>query len=585
MSGTLYRMLALGALCASVTTGAFAQTAVDTDHDAVISGSQAVCGTDLFNDGGEREALAKTARNHPDLYRKMLVDMKNRNTRTLTAGDEYPFLVRNRVTGEYDEISATLVYEGPLAKIFVDNADMTRIKKTTTDAIGKALETTTVNGSRNTGQGIITNDVQVFGEVPPHPDQDGVWFLMTDIKDGLSGGFVGGFFSPWDQTDQAGSNQLNMLYIDSHEGVASGLTALLSTMAHEFQHLIHYNTNSQSEVFFNEGCSETASILNGYRDRSNENFLAKTNVPLMRWSYNDQQGADLLADYSRAMTFIYYCTEQFGESFLTKFNGIHTAGMQRIDDALAAMGVGDANWQSVLKGFAVANYVQKGYGDPHYVYKKPIAATSPKIPTPTNSYTADYPATGSVSVQPYGTAYVLYSNPGGLKIKFSSELQIGVMAMLYRGTTVQEVRELQPGTEYVLGQSTGYDKIVFAIINMQPIGQQNAVASVNWTAEKVALGVDDENANVAGALAFTNVMPQPAATVATVGFRSAGTQPTWLELYDQRGDLVSTVIDGVRYDAGEHAVTINTDGLATGVYLARLRQGASSAARTIVVMK
>jgi hypothetical protein len=161
MSGTLYRMLALGALCASVTTGAFAQTAVDTDHDAVISGSQAVCGTDLFNDGGEREALAKTARNHPDLYRKMLVDMKNRNTRVLTAGDEYPFLVRNRVTGEYDEISATLVYEGPQAKIFVDNADMTRIKKTTTDAIGKALEASTVNGSRNTGQGIITNDVQV----------------------------------------------------------------------------------------------------------------------------------------------------------------------------------------------------------------------------------------------------------------------------------------------------------------------------------------------------------------------------------------------------------------------------------------
>jgi len=584
MSGIFYRIVAASALCAAITTSAYAQT-TDTDHENVGAGSQIVCGTDLFNDGGERAALAKTALMKPELYKRMLADAKGRKERAakLASGDEFPFFIRNRVTGMYDQITATLFYDGPKAKVWVDNADVSRIKKTTTDAIAKALETTTPSGSRNPAQGIIDNDTQVYGPVPPNANQDGVWFLLTDIKDGLSGGFVGGYFTPWDQTENDGSNQLNMLYIDSKEGIASGLPAVLSTLAHELQHLIHYNTNPQSEVFFNEGCSETASILNGYRDRTNGNYLDNTNIPLFRWSYNDEVGTNLLIDYSRAMTFVYYMWEQYGENFLSKFLTTRSAGMQRIDDALQTAGVA-GSWQETMKGFAVANYVQKNYGNPQYVYKQAKPFPSNRYPTPAFTYGADFPASGSVTLQAYGISYVAYNNPGGLKIRFNAELPIAVMAILYRGTAVEEVRELQVGTDYVLGGSTAYDKVVFALASMQPVGQQNALTAVNWSAEKVILGVDDATAG-RGALAMTSVVPQPAAGVATISFHSASSEPTWLELYDERGELVRNVIDGIRYDVGEHAVSISTDGLANGLYLARLRQGTSSATRTMIVMK
>ena len=409
----------LPAVCiiASV-AGAAAQT---TDRSGDNRGGP-VCGTALFGRIDENEALANTARRNPELYARMLDRAKHRPERVakLSSVDDYPFFVLNRTTHDYYTVSGRLVYDGPMVKIWVDTTDLKRVKQATITTLANALEKSTPASSRNPDQGILKNDIDVFGETPKTYEIDNqTWFLMTDIKDSLTGGFVGGYFSPWDQTQNAGSNQINMLYIDSHEGIgnqsANALNGLLSTMAHEFQHLIHFNANPQSEVFFNEGCSETASILNGYRDRTNEGFLATTNTPLMRWSYNDNVGRDILNDYARAMTFIYYCAEHYGEDFIHAFTATRSTGMHRIDDALSATGKG-TTWQEVLKGFAVANYVGKSFGDPHYSYAKPIAANAnlgPTVPPPATRYTDVASASGSVGLQPYGSAYILFDKPGG----------------------------------------------------------------------------------------------------------------------------------------------------------------------------
>ncbi|MEP7219757.1 MAG: hypothetical protein ABI876_12625, partial [Bacteroidota bacterium] len=301
-------------------------------------------------------------------------------------GDEYPFFVRDRNTNQYATVNATLMYDGRYAQIWVDNVDTVRVKKATIATLGKALDSSTAASSRNPSQGIIQNDIDVFGNYRDQFSQDGkIWFLMTDIKDGFSGGaFVAGFFSPWDQTSQPGSNQLNMLYIDSHEGLGSqspsNLRDLMNTLAHEFQHLIHYYTNNQSEVFFNEGCSETASIINGYANRDNSGYLANTNVSLFRWTYEDATGNLILADYARAMNFVYYLYDQYGEGFLHAFNQTRSTGMKRIDDALNVIGV-PPSWQEILKGFAVANYSIKNVDYFRYRYNKPITTGSPKADT------------------------------------------------------------------------------------------------------------------------------------------------------------------------------------------------------------
>ena len=59
-----------------------------------------------------------------------------------------------------------------------------------------------------------------------------------------------------------------------------------------------------------------------------------------------------------------------------------------------------------------------------------------------------------------------------------------------------------------------------------------------------------------------------------------------MELYDLRGRQVSTVLDAIRFEAGEHSVSFETAGLEPGVYTARLRDGAGQVAvRQIVVVR
>ncbi|MEO5929276.1 MAG: hypothetical protein ABIR47_05040 [Candidatus Kapaibacterium sp.] len=573
----------MSALCVAITTCASAQTGMDLEH--TDASGRMTCGTIPFNDGKEMEAVANTARNNPAVYQQMMAAARSKENRRRIAGDEYPFFVRDRNTNQYATVNATLMYDGRYAQIWVDNVDTVRVKKATIATLGKALDSSTAASSRNPSQGIIQNDIDVFGNYRDQFSQDGkIWFLMTDIKDGFSGGaFVAGFFSPWDQTSQPGSNQLNMLYIDSHEGLGSqspsNLRDLMNTLAHEFQHLIHYYTNNQSEVFFNEGCSETASIINGYANRDNSGYLANTNVSLFRWTYEDATGNLILADYARAMNFVYYLYDQYGEGFLHAFNQTRSTGMKRIDDALNVIGV-PPSWQEILKGFAVANYSIKNVDYFRYRYNKPISTGSPKADA------VALKTAGSVSVAPYAISYFMLSKPTPQTLRFTSTGQTpyAIMATYYKGTSVIEVKELAPNSDYTIGGTAAYDKVVFAMVNLLATTSAPANVNISWTTAVAVAGVDDATAGNSG-LALTGIAPTPSAGSATISFVSSGSAPLTLQIFDASGSLARTVIDGDQISAGAHQIPVSTDGMANGVYMVRLLQGAAMVNSRMVVIK
>lgn len=581
MSRFLYRLLTVGAVCASMTAGAAAQTnQIGHDHEHADGSSHILCGSIHFNDGKEREALAKTAQNKPEVYQRLLQRAKHNDFPTaLSSGLEWTFIVRNRTTGMYDEINATLVYEGRLVRIWLDNADTARIKMSTIRALAKGLDSTTEIKSRDPEKSIIENVTEVFGTPPPNrfdlqnPQvQD---FLLTDIKDGFSGAFVAGFFSPWDQSDAPGSNRMNLLYIDSKEGIAAGIRDVLSTLAHEFQHLVHYATNNNSQTVFNEGCSEVASILSGYQSRGIAGFLGNTNVPFFSWNHDD--GNKVLNDYQRSLAIVYYLYEQYGEQFLTELARMKSDDMDRIGDALTAIGR-EPDWKSILTNFAVANYL-KTYSQP-YGYKVPLSPSTLAKLTATYSGT-NYPATGSVTVQQYASAYYAYANPGGMKIKFDASQPFRVMALLYKGTgTVPvEIRQMEDEVQYSIGENTTYSKVIFVVANLAFNAQQ-----VSWEIEQFTSGVEDD-ASGANALEVASITPNPATGPATVDFTTAASGPVSIQIYDLRGSVVRTLVDGDRYEAGMHQLPFSTEGLPSGYYVVRLTQGEKSATRVLSVTR
>jgi len=78
--------------------------------------------------------------------------------------------------------------------------------------------------------------------------------------------------------------------------------------------------------------------------------------------------------------------------------------------------------------------------------------------------------------------------------------------------------------------------------------------------------------------------PNPFNPTATIGFALPEASLVKLEIYDVSGRLVKTLIDGTR-SAGNHSVTFNADGLASGLYIYRLQAGQHTASGKMVLMK
>jgi hypothetical protein len=578
-------VLGLGLTAAS---GAYAGGSEPGDESHTHQSGQ-VCGSQHIGRIDHHQLLENTALHSPDVYRAMLAhDKMSRSdvNRALSSADSWDFFVSNQATGQYSAVAATKVWEGTSARIWVDNADRNNASRNAAimnvlPSIARAIDSATGATSRNSTQGIVSNDIEVFGPTPTTFSAE--WegktnFLLTDIKDGLTGGFVGGYFSPNDQTEATGSNRMNLLVIDSKEGVQNGATALASTIAHEFQHLIHYGLNQYSEIMINEGCSEVASILNGYRDRSNTAFLANTNVDLFRWSYDN--GTLLLADYERAMTFVHYLHEQYGEAALTELARSRAAGVFRLNEALKKSGSED-DYTDVLKNFAVANYLQRFPADTRYGYTTRLSGSTAKVG---RSYTgASIPTVAtSLTLESYGSSYVMYQKPlGTVKLSFSggSFSNVAVMAITYHGSEIT-VSELQKGRQYTFGENGLPDRIVFAYVNLGN-GQVEVETS---TSVNVVAGVEDENAD-AFEPALLAAAPNPVNDASVISFASRSTEPLTLSLYDAQGSVVRMLIDGERHNAGVHQIAFESHGLPAGWYFLRLRQGGREVSRGISIVR
>ena len=589
--------MSLATSCAGILAGAFllmtataSAQAPSHDHDHE-PGRPVVCGTHAMQADYDREELLEnTRRANPGLYARIM--SKSAAGRGIMASSqylEYNFLVRNRVTNQLEDIQGALVYEGPYSRVWVDVRDTGKASHKPTSqtmrTLFKALDSAVVQTNttpRNRNQGILKNDIDVFGEIPErYRVENKTDFLLLDIKDAVAGQNVLGYFSPTDQSEDDESNRMNLLYIDSKEGF-NQLQTLLAIIAHEFQHLIHFGRHPRSggdaiarDVVINEGMSEVASILNGYHFRSNAQYLANTNISFFEWHYSEATAQEI--DYQRAMTFAHYLSEQYGERFLYELVGSPKDNMERVTDALQRYGMPEGyDYREVLKGFAVANYLQSSSNPAfRYNFKLKGGAARPHK-TSTGS---GFPADGNAAVQAYGTYYLQYTNPGPMRIRFTASNDIRIMMIGVRSGDTTVV-ELPTETDHTLPIWAGgaYSKVAFAIINTA-----GGVREANWTATALTSAVDDETG--AGArLAFDGVAANGDGS-STLIYSVPASAPVRIELYNARGERVRTVVDGDARSAGTHREAVDMTGLPSGTYVARLVQNGGVASQLVFVAR
>lgn len=426
-----------------------------------------------------RRAEENTRRAFPGL--DTILQRSLSKTTSPTLGTQEVFWTYNFTANRYDTIRAELLATGTLSYVWVAVGELANnhVTRNEVDAILNALENRTPASSQDSTRGILQLARRFFGD-PPNINSNFVkgagdgrtHFLIYDIVDGFTGtgSYVAGYFHSKDVQPGTYSNRRDMLYIDSYPTIffnnQRNPEAPLGLLAHEFQHLIHWNYDPSEIPFFNEGLSELATYLVGYELRSPGRYLSNPNVALLGWSSNNDR---VLADYSRAALMTYYLWDRFGETFIRALTQQPLSGVDGFNAAMVAAGF-NTNLVAVVKNFQVANYLQNLSVGPMYGYAAPLAGMGrPRIQRDNFGPISSGTRTG---VEPLGVEYIRLRVMDSLHATLSITSGIGELQVVRTSTGGTTVSSLSPGAPYETGFLPDEKKpeVVFLIHNTRTTG-------------------------------------------------------------------------------------------------------------------
>lgn len=209
---------------------------------------------------------------------------------------------------------------------------------------------------------IYKRDTSFFGyEWKPGIDWDErVTLLFMDVVDGWEPGkgYVGGYFTPTNEAsarDIYFSNEREMVVLDIYPSDPSK-EDYLGVLAHEFQHLIHWNQDAAETRFLNEAQSQIAFYACGYGHAPQTFQFVKT--PDTQLDEFDN-GLD---DYGEVYAWMYYLwihyagdTDEERAAFFRALNGSKLKGLESFAEALKLKGV-EKPLPQIIQEFLVANY-------------------------------------------------------------------------------------------------------------------------------------------------------------------------------------------------------------------------------------
>ena len=242
--------------------------------------------------------------------------------------------------------TTTCRYVGENCYVFVEDevwggvdVDQARV-----DGIAESFDQTT---NRDPARGIYDIVTDVFGDAPDVDGDPRILIVLLDVLDSpFTGSSVVGYF---DINNQSGQVMREVVYLDTNPlGLSSELAR--ATLAHEFQHMIHWNGDGDEAKWVDEGCSEYAELACGYKDTTEtagETFLIAPNNSLTVWE-------DLPFDFDQAYMFFAYFVGRFGESVLRPLVANETNGIDGVNESLETLG--SARYADVFFDWAAATY-------------------------------------------------------------------------------------------------------------------------------------------------------------------------------------------------------------------------------------
>lgn len=235
-------------------------------------------------------------------------------------------------------------------------------------------------------------------------------------------GGVGGYFSAADEFSRLAnpfSNQAEMFYINL-DYRQPGTEGYDSTLAHEFQHMIHWYQDRNEDSWVNEGLSMLAQQVSGLPvGNLHEVYLRQPDLQLTTWEDEDNA-----PHYGASYLLIAYFMDRYGARSVRLLVEEKANGTQGFDRVLPKVGGGD--FASFFADWLVANLLDDPrVGDGRYAYRTldPPTPSVQRLQAQTEG-----PVEGTV--HQYGVDY-LELNPRQVgKVRFAGESVVRLVPAL-----------------------------------------------------------------------------------------------------------------------------------------------------------
>ncbi len=329
-------------------------------------------------------------------------------------GERKEFWVSNTDTNENFKVNATLQYVGDNIYFWIE--DGVTFNQSALDQLASTFD-----------QEIIPTNREFFGlEWNPGVDGDARFYVL--YAGGL-GSSLAGYFSSADELhpDAHPFSNAHEMFLLSSDNVPLTDSYIYGTMAHEFQHMIHWYQDKNEESWVNEGFSMLAEHVNGFDTGGFDwEYMLNTDMQLNDWGGDVGENGP---HYGASFLFMVYFLDRFGEDATKAFVSHDENGFASLDAVFADLNIQNPTTGKIYTGneffadWAVANMLQNtGIENRRYDY---ISYSPYSIDNGTTYF--ECPTTITGDVYQYGVDYITLACSGNYSLEFSGGMVVSLL--------------------------------------------------------------------------------------------------------------------------------------------------------------